>query len=221
MVLASETYNFINYLKIVDLSILNLFDFIDINENKNIIEVNDKYVLNFNATCKKLLEGFVVNNINDSTYLNNRNILINTCSPYNNWRSINRDKLNKSRISLADDSIYIDEIKLNQFIDALFKRLPTLNATLNKKILYQKEITKTSVSIQKNIEFIEIKDIDQFDLYSILEKIFASFGGTVNRDCGFKYNIIKDNNVGILREEQVRDELFEEVRLTLIQKGII
>lgn len=220
MSVAAESYNFINYLKIIDLSILNLIDYVDMSESKILVESNDQLILNFNSTCKKLLEGFVINNINDNTYFNKQNILIHTCSPADNWRCIKKNKLNKSKIRLVDNSIHIDEVKLNQFVDLLFKRLPTLNATLNKKTLYQKEITKIQVSLQKKIEFIAFKDIDQFDLYLILEKIFLSFGGVVNKD-GFNYNIINDNNFGILRDECVRDELFDEVRLGLIEKGII
>lgn len=214
-----ESFNLINYLKIIDLSLLNLFDYIDLNESNEIIESNDRLILNFNSTCKKLLEGFVINNINNESYYGKVNILVNTCKPVSNWRTLKCEKLKKSKIFLIDDSIYIDEIKLNTFTESLFKRLPSLNATLNKKSKFQPSVTKSIVSIQKNIKFLELPEIDQFDLYIIIEKLLSGCG-CVNKD-NFKYNIIGDINCNISHDGNIRNELFDEVHRELMKKEII
>ena len=54
-----ESYNFINYLKIIDLSLLNVFDYLDINDqDSSLILSDERIVLNLNSKTKKLLEGF-------------------------------------------------------------------------------------------------------------------------------------------------------------------
>ena len=58
-----EKFNLINYLKIIDLSLLNIFDYLDLDNGPTLVEQNNKLVLNFNSDTKKLLESFVLNNL--------------------------------------------------------------------------------------------------------------------------------------------------------------
>lgn len=213
-----ESYNLINYLKIVDLSLLNLLDYVEINESRLLVMNADKLVLNLNATSKKLLEGFIINNINNETYYGKHNILVNTCKPINNWR--NFDKKNKNaRIMINDKSVFIDIIKLNNLIDSVFKKLPSMTAVFTKKDVFN-EISKTQVSIQKDLKIIEFLELDLTDAYLILNRILSTFG-LVNKDC-VNYNIICDgNNEYFHNVSELGEELFNKVRLELMKKGII
>jgi len=216
-----ESYNLINYFRIIDVSILNLLDYLDINDSKFLLNRNDKLVLNFNAECKRLLEGFIVNNINDSTYYGKNNILVFSCKPERNWR---KEKIAKktNRITIIDDSVMIDELKLNSFIAKLFSNLPGLNATLAKTdswASWKGKCSKIKVSLYKNVKFIEFDEIDMQDSYFLLDKILSSFG-MVSKD-NFNYNIIKDANNDYSHECKLEERLFEKVRTTLMEKGII
>ena len=185
-----------------------------------IVNDNDKLVLNFNAECRRLLEGFVINNINDSTYYGKTNILVYSCKPDANWR--NEEKLKSNRISIIDNSVLIDELKLNSFINTMFKKIPSMNATLSKIdswTSWKGKVTKIKVSLQKNVKFIMLDETDMIDSYFILDKILSSFG-IVNKD-DLKYNIIKDVNSCFSHECKVEDRLLEKVRSELIEKGVI
>lgn len=212
-----ESYNLINYLKVVDTSVLSLLDYVDLNDTKLMLVDDDKLILKFNANCKRLLEGFVVNTINDSTYYGKHNILLNSCKPEKNWRNQNR-KLKSVMLKIKDESVYIDELKFNSFVADLYGRLPNISATLNKKNTWQNSVSKIPIYIQKDVEFLQFEDIDLLDSYAALDKILSSFG-IVNKD-DLNYNIIEDRNCDFSHDGIVC-ELFERVRLELIKKGII
>ena len=179
-----ENYNLINYVKIIDLSLLNIFDFIDINEGNGIIDNGSQLVLNLGTRNKKLLEGFIIDNISNMTYYNKKNILINTCLPSNNWRNRKNTFKKTPRIGIRDKSIFIDEIKLNSFATSLFKRL------MNRQ---NSEDHKSVQSKTMKLYFLEFNSIDVEDIYDILKKILVPIGGKITSD-GFSYNIIYDNN---------------------------
>ena len=62
-----KNYNIINYIKIIDLSLLNLLDYSEIGDEKysHFDENINKIVIDLNSNSKKLLEGFIINNINN------------------------------------------------------------------------------------------------------------------------------------------------------------
>ena len=214
----TESYNLINYLKIIDLSLLNLLDYVEINETSSLVEENNKLVLNLNASSKKLLEGFIINNINNETYYGKRNILVNTCKPSHNWRNTDK-KIKTSRIIISDSSIYIDEIKLNNLADSVFKKLPSLTAVLSKKTM-SKEVSKMQVSIQKELKLLEFEELDLTDSYILLNKILSTFG-IVNKDF-VNYNLIGDgNNVYFHNVSELSSEFSKKVQYELMKKGII
>lgn len=215
-----ESYNLINFLKVIDLSILNLIDYVEINESNVLVLDDDKLILSLNGNSKKLLEGFIINNINNETYYGKHNILVNTCKPQSNWRNFKKD-IKLQRVVAKDSSIFIDMVKLNSFVNDMFKKLPTLTAVFSKKNNYF-GVSKSKVSIQKDLKLLEFKEIDQIDAYVLLTKILSSFGN-VNKD-STNYNIICDGNLKCYHENdstELSDYLFDKVRLTLIKEGII
>jgi hypothetical protein len=176
-------------------------------------------VLNLNSTGKKLLEGFIINNINNETSYGKHNILVNTCKPMNNWRS-SSEKVKNMKVVLSDESVFIDEIKLNNLVDSVFKKLPSLTATLLKKNSFN-EVSKTEVAIQKDLKMIEFAEIDLIDMQTILNKILSVFG-IVSKDFNNYYNLICDGNSEYVHNSNdVREELYNKVRLELMKKGII
>ena len=102
-----ENFNIINYLKIVDLSLLNIFDYLDFsNVTEDLTTIKDKWALTINPRTKKLLEGFIINNVNNSIYYGKTNILVNSCEPYNNWRnSIEKINSKFGKCLISDDSL--------------------------------------------------------------------------------------------------------------------
>ena len=197
---------------------LSLFDYVDLNDDKLMLVEDDRLLLKFSANCKRLLEGFVVSTINDSTYYGKHNILLNSCKPEKNWRNIEKRAPKKVMLKIKDASVFIDELKFNSFVADLYKRLPTISTVLNKKNAWQNSVSKIPVYIQKDVEFLQFDDIDLFDSYTALDKILSSFG-IVNKD-DLNYNIIEDRNCEFSHDGIV-SELFERVRLELIKKGII
>jgi hypothetical protein len=202
-----EQFNLINYLKIIDVSLLNIFDYLDLgNGSLTLVEQNNKLVLNLNAESKKLLESFVLNNLHNSIYYGKTNILVDTCSPKENWRHLEQI-LNKkqSKYILNDDSIYIDNISLNVFFSSIFKKMK-----------------KNLINFQKSnhkIFFLNFNTIDVYDSFLILNNILSTFG-IVNKD-NFNYNLIEDGNHDFFHGCEFLDELTENVRLILLKKGII
>ena len=87
-----ENFNIINYIKIIDLSLLNLLDYSDISDIQysHYDENTNKIVIDINAESKKLLEGFIINNINNELYYNRVNIIVNTSNPMKNWRQYDK-----------------------------------------------------------------------------------------------------------------------------------
>lgn len=218
-----EAYNFINYLKIIDLSLLNIFDYLDINDqDSSLVLTDDKIILNLNSKSKKLLEGFIINNINDALYYGKTNILINTCSPYNNWRnSLEVKKNKKEKCILIDDSIYVDEVYLNQFINEIFKKLPTLNAAFTSRSYKSQFISTTYINIssQKNVKYLNFEEIDIYDSFSILNSILSNFGTILMDDS--KYNIIKDGNVEFRHNTSCESYIIDIVKNQLINQNIL
>ena len=213
-----EFYNLINYLKIVDLSLLNLLDYVEINESKALTLDNDRLVLNLNAPTRRLLEGFIVNNINNETYYGKHNILVNTCKPANNWRNPGR-RSDASRIMANDSSVCIDMIRLNSLADSVFRKLPSMAESFSAERRLANG-AKAPLSIQKDLKIVEFTELDLADSYVIMGKILAAFG-FVNRD-GVNYNIIRDGNGEYFHDVGELDEgLYGKVRLELMKKGII
>lgn len=220
-----KNFNIINYIKIIDLSLLNLLDYSDLSEKKySYFDENlNKIVIDINADSKKLLEGFIINNINNELYYNRLNIIINTCNPMKNWRQYERKKaLRSNKCFVFDSSIYIDEVKLNNFLNSIFEKLPTKNSVLVKKINFKNYNTissNVSISLNDNIKFLEFNNIDIYDIDLILKHYLSNIGNLLTSESN--YIIIKDGNYGYSHKERIPSDIWEDVRLQLLEKGII
>lgn len=221
--MTEENFNIINYLKIIDLSLLNIFDYLDFGGNSNdIVLVDEKMVLNLNTRTKKLLEGFIINNINNSIYYGKTNILVNSCEPYNNWRnSIEKLDTKFGKCLISDESLYIDELKLNTFLNNLFKRLPNINAKLITKCYHKTFSSYVNISSRNCVKYLDFKNIDIFDSFSILEKILTNFGILTIDD--FNYNIICDGNGKFCHNYKLKydSSIIDMVKVQLIEQGIL
>lgn len=219
-----ENFNIINYIKIIDLSLLNLLDYSDISDIQysHYDENTNKIVIDINAESKKLLEGFIINNINNELYYNRVNIIVNTCNPMKNWRQYERKKaLRTNKCFVHDESIYIDEVKLNNFSNSIFEKLPSKKAVLVKRVNFKSTAISSNISIplNNNIKFLEFNDVDYYDTSSILKHYLSNIGNLLTTEPN--YIIIKDGNYGYSHKERISDEIYENVRLQLLEKGII
>ena len=219
-----DNFNIINYIKIIDLSLLNLLDYSDISDIQysHFDDNTNKIVIDINNESKKLLEGFIINNINNELYYNRMNIIVNTCNPMKNWRQYERKKaLRNNKCFVYDESIYIDEVKLNNFLNSTFEKLPTKEAVLVKRTSFKNSSISSNISIplNNNIKFLEFNDIDFYDVDTILKHYLSKIGNLLSTEPN--YIIIKDGNFGYSHKEKISEEIFESVRLQLLEKGII
>jgi hypothetical protein len=90
-----QNYNIIDYIQIIDLSLLNFIDYLEVIEDSYQINSDGQLHLNLNAKNKKILTGFIINNINNNMQIGANNIIINTCKPMQNWRQNDRRKCSK------------------------------------------------------------------------------------------------------------------------------
>ena len=222
-----KNYNIINYIKIIDLSLLNLLDYSDIGDEKySYFDDNiNKIVIDLNSNSQKLLEGFIINNINNELYYNRTNIILNTCNPMKNWRQYERKKaLKVNKCYVLDQSIYIDELKLNSFINSIFEKLPSRTAVLLKKDLtfskHEKVISSNvSIPINENVKFLEFENVDLYDAELILKHYLNNIGSLLISD--LNYIIIRDGNYGYSHSQSISNTVLDDVRFQLLEKGII
>ena len=85
-----QLFNIIDYIYIVDLSLLNYIDYIDVIEDAYQINDKQQFCLNLTARNKKILAEFIINNINNNIQYGKQNIIVNTCKPMQNWRQSQR-----------------------------------------------------------------------------------------------------------------------------------
>lgn len=217
-----QYYNFINYIHIVDLSLLNFIDYSEVIQGSYQL-VNDKFVINLNAKTKKILIAFILNNINDAIQYGYKNVIINTCKPMMNWRREIRNRAIRSyKYLIQDESVQLDLIKLNQFLEKTFERLPHYNInSLKKECNINNDIVNLSnlESVFGNVNFIELEDVDIYDAYPIIKNMFSSIG-SVTFDT-LRYNIINDGNCVYEHNLNFPDEILKNCHLQFLQKGLI
>lgn len=218
------SYNFINFIHIVDISLLNFIDYFEVIEDSYQI-IDDKFYINLNTKNKKILTAFILNNLNDAIQYGKINVIVNTCTPMMNWRQKQRSKAIRSyKYLINDNSVKIDLIKLNQFLDKLFERLPDYNINIIKKE-YEKMDTSLDfidlnhLQIIGNVKFIEFERIDNYDIFPIIKTLFSNLG-SLTFDI-INYNILTDGNYVYEHNSSFPDDLQEQVRLEFLQKGLI
>lgn len=214
-----QVFNFINFIHIVDLSLLNFIDYSDVIDDSYHINEKNQLYLNLNAKNRKILSGFIMNNINDNIQYGKQNIIINTCKPMQNWRQSEREKAVRSyKYKFIDESVSIDEIKFNQYLDTIFFKLPSLNLhKLSETYIGHNDIS--NLSFQNRVKCLTFNTLDIWDSYSILKFLLSNIGSltfdTLN------YNILIDGNYIYEHNSNFPNELINNVRLELLEKGII
>ena len=131
-------------------------------------------------------------------------------------------KLNKCYIN--DQSIYIDELKLNSFINSIFEKLPSKTAVLLKKELSfsnQERIISSNISIpiNDNVKFLEFENVDLYDAEFILKHYLNNIGSLLISN--LNYIIIRDGNCGYSHTQNISNTVLDNVRMQLLEKGII
>lgn len=219
-----QNYNFINFIKIVDLSLLNFIDYVNYTEvnSSDALLISNEYnqlQINLNPRGRKLITSLIINNINNQLHYGKMNIIVNTCKPMQNWRQYKRKAAIKSyKYVIQDDSIAIDLIKLNQWLDKLYNKLPNINVK-NFNTEYLNISKLNNINTYNNIKFIEFNELDIWDAYKLLGD-FLRYNGQLTFD-KLNYNIITDGNHEYIHDSNYTDEIKENIRLQLIEKGII
>jgi hypothetical protein len=129
-----------------------------------------------------------------------------------NWRQeIRGNAVRGYKCKLIDNSIFFDEIKFNQFIDNLFKKLS------NTKI----KAPQTNYMQKYTIKYIESTNIDLIDIVQYLKNKLI-YLGTINYST-LNYNniIITDGNRDYCHGLVCRGDIEDTIRRNLLEKGIL
>lgn len=212
-----QSFNFINFIRIVDLSILNFIDYLDVIDNSFTFNEYGQMVINLNAKGKKLLTEFIINNINDNLQYGKVNVIINTCKPMQNWRQIARNKAIRSyKYKFMDESIQIDEIKFNQFLDSIYKKLEKISIN---NCNYDSENYIHFNKLKNKVKCLSFEELDIWDSYGILKLLLKDIG-TISFDI-LNYTTIIDGNYEYAHDMVFDEDILESVRLELLKKEII
>ncbi len=213
-----QSYNFINFIHVVDISLLNFIDYYELENGTLPINENGQIYLALTTTNKKILTSFIIDNINSLLHYGKINVVINTCKPMKNWRQYSRNAAVRNyKYKILDDSVYIDELKFNSFIDHIFNHLPKIN--IKKINILRDQIGKYPISINSNIHYLEFQNIDITDIKNLTNMLLANIG-SITFDLT-NYNIIDDGNMIYEHNSSYSNEIIDEFRLTLAQNGLI
>jgi len=215
-----QLFNIIDYVYIVDLSLLNYIDYLDVIEDAYQINDKQQFCLNLNSKNKKILTEFIINNINNNIQYGKQNIIINTCKPMQNWRQTLRgNALRSYKYKIIDDSIYVDMIKFNQFIDNLFEKIQHIN--LNKLLKGKTNNHDIQISLQNKVKFLEYENLDIFDVITILNKLLTNIGSVNYNTLNYNNIIVIDGNCEYIHNSVCPDETINIVHRNLIEKEIL
>jgi hypothetical protein len=213
-----QTFNIINYIDILDLSLLNFIDYLDVIEDSYHISDDDGLLhLALTGKNKKILTELIINNINNNLQFGAINIIINTCKPMQNWRQTLRGNAVRSyKCKLIDSSIKIDEIQFNQFIDSIFKKI-------SKQMISKTSANNTIFSIHNkyNIKYIDSETIDINDFIFYLKRKLIYLGNVNCNTLNYNNIIITDGNCDYSHSLECPDEIEETIRRNLLEKGIL
>jgi hypothetical protein len=216
-----QHFNIINYIHILDLSILNFVDYLDVIENRYELNENQQLPINLTSKNKKILTGFIINNINNNIQVGTQNLIINTCKPMQNWRQYSRGNAVRSyKYKLIDESIYIDLIKFNQFVDSVFCKLPTLNLNkVSETYLGENDILK--FKFQNKIKCLQFETIDTIDTINILHTLLKSLGNVNYNTLSYNNLIVTDGNHEYAHGSVCSGDVVDIIRRNLLEKGIL
>ena len=211
-------YNFINFIHVIDLSLLNFIDYSDLIEGSCLYQDDGKLHLTLNSKTKKFLTSFIVDNINNSLHYGKTNIVINTCKPMKNWRqTVRTAAVRNNKYCITDESIYIDELKLNSFADAIFNKLTKLD--LNKVNRETQELGKEVLKLNPNVNYLSFDTIDLWDANNLAKTLLTNIGSLTFDPV--TYNIIQDGNNVYEHSPGIPSQIIDSFRLILTQKGLL
>lgn len=196
-----DKYHLINWLKVIDTSLLRLIDSLKIGDD--LVVQDEKLVLNFNSKIQNMLMEIIIDTIDSMLYFGKINILIGSCKPSENWRNFIQQvdsSPGSYRFSISDESLYIDEIKLHQFLDNAFTKIRS------------GKIAKT-----RKFHVYSNKHLDQQDAFNSVNKICSQFGSVSYDPDSFSFHLILDGNHAYIHSVSLRREIIDEVRRDLIQ----
>ena len=216
-----QHFNIINFIHIVDVSILNFIDYLDVIEDSYPVNEYGQLTINLTSKNKKILTGFITNSINNNIQFGKHNLIINTCKPMQNWRQNLRGCAVRSyKYKLIDESIHIDIIKFNQFIDSIFLKLPTLNLDkVSKTYLGENDILK--FNFQNKIKCLQFEEIDNIDSINLLNVLLNSLGNVIYNTLNYTNLIVTDGNYEYAHSSGCPDEIVNSIRRNLLEKGIL
>jgi hypothetical protein len=208
-----QTFNIINYIDILDLSLLNFIDYGNVIDESCQIDAEDGLLhLSLTGKTKKILTELIINNINNNLQFGATNIIINTCKPMQNWRQTIRGNAVRSyKCKLIDDSIKFDEIQFNQFVDSIFKKIAKANLLNNTASHYR----------NVNIKYIDSETIDITDIVFYLKHKLIYLGSVNYNTLNYNNIIITDGNCDYNHGLECPDEIEETIRRNLLEKGIL
>ena len=213
-----QTFNIINYIDILDLSLLNFIDYGNVIDESCQIDAEDGLLhLSLTGKTKKILTELIINNINNNLQFGAINIIINTCKPMQNWRQTVKGNVVRSyKCKLIDNSIKLDEIQFNQFIDSVFKKIAKVKTNL-------KPVTNTIFTNHNNynIKYIESENIDIIDIVFYLKHKLIYLGNVNYNTLNYNNIIITDGNRDYNHGLECPDEIGETIRRNLLEKGIL
>ena len=183
----------IDYVEMCSVALLATYDQI---ERK--YDSNDKLYLELNPTNKEILEFNILSNIKASYSYGYKNIIVNTCRPYDNWRQHKVGKKVKAvKYSLNDDMLCIDKQKLEYFLDSIWKKL-------NKKL-------KTNYILISNNK-IDILDLCEIIKQCVGVEIISSYP---------YYHVLKDSNNEYVHCGNIPQYIINEVETSLRKNKLI
>jgi hypothetical protein len=208
-----QTFNIINYIDILDLSLLNFIDYGNVIDESCQIDAEDGLLrLSLTGKTKKILTELIINNINNNLQFGATNIIINTCKPMQNWRQTIRGNAVRSyKCKLIDDSIKFDESQFNQFVDSIFKKIAKANVLNNTSSHYR----------NVNIKYIDSETIDITDIVFYLKHKLIYLGSVNYNTLNYNNIIITDGNCDYNHSLECPDEIGETIRRNLLEKGIL
>lgn len=216
-----QCFNFINFLHVIDLSLLNFIDYCEVIEGSYQM-VNNQFIINLNSKTRKLLTALILSNINDKIQYGKINVLVNTCRPMNNWRKTERNNAIRCfKYVIKDQSVMIDKIKLNQFLENIFEKLPTYDLNKIKSEPQIKNVINiNNLEIGGKVKFVQLENVDIIDGFYILQKLFTNVGCLTFDNT--IYNLIDDGNCVYKHSmSNIPDDIKQNVRLQFLEKGII
>ena len=137
-----------------------------------------------------------------------------------NWRAdLRGNAVRAYKYQIIDESIYIDILKFNQFLDSIFNKLLTLDISKVSNITIGKNTCE--LKFKQSIKCLEFENVDKADIISTLNRLLKNIGFVNCNTNNYNTIIIKDGNYEYIHNSDCSDEIMDEIRRNLIEKGIL